>query len=96
MVKKEFDFEAVKELDLVISNEHEDYKREQALAKNYGKRWKKGTFNFQKAQQGVKNLVVVPRVRKYQKQFRGMKIGNSERDAIAKARLRAIMRSMKE
>lgn len=94
-IKKMIDYEQVKELNLVIENEYDDYKKEEWLADNYAKKWKKGKFDFAKAQKGVKNLIVTPRARKYQNEFGG-KIGNVERDAIAKARLRAIMRQIRE
>ena len=95
-IKSMIDFETVKELDLVIDNERSDYDQEMWLGKNYAKKYKKGKFDFAKAHKGVKNLIVVPRVRKYQNEFGGMKIGNPERDAIAKARLRVIMRRIRE
>jgi len=95
MKQKNFDFELVKELDLVIANEYEDYKQEQALAENYIKKWKKGMFNFEKAKKGVLNLIVTPRARKYQKEF-GINIGKQEREAVATARLRALMVQIKE
>ena len=94
-IKKVIDFEAVKELDMVIENEYDDYQKEEVLSKNYLKKWKKGKFNFELAQKGVKNLIVVPRVRAYQKEW-GVKFGSQERDAIAKARLRRIMNRLRE
>ena len=94
-IKSMLDFEAVKELNMVIDNERSDYDQEMWLGKNYAKKYKKGKFDFGKAQIGVKNLIVVPRVRKYQNEW-GLKVGNKERDAIAKARLRVIMRRIKE
>ena len=95
MRKNNFDYELAKELSIVIENEYDDYRKEQELTKNYMKKWKSGKFKFAKAQKGVKNLIVTPRVQKYQNQF-GMKVGNAEREAIAKSRLRAIMREIKE
>ena len=47
------------------------------------------------AKKGVKNLLVTPRARKYQNEW-GVKVGNKERDAVSKARLRAIMRRIRE
>lgn len=95
MKKKNFDFEMAKELNLVIENEYDDYKQEEWLTENYAKKWKKGKFDFAKAKMGVKNLIVTPRARKYQNEFGG-KISNDVRDAVATARLRAIMRAIKE
>ena len=95
-IKNILDFETVKELNMVIENEHSDYDKEMWLGKNYANKYKKGKFNFKQAQQGVKNFIVVPRVRKYQNEFGGMKIGNAERDAISKARLRAIMMRIRD
>ena len=94
-IKSMIDFEAVKELNMIIENNYSDYKQEMWLGKNYAKKYKKGKFDFAKAQKGVKNLIVVPRARKYQNEW-GVKIGSSERDAISKARLRAIMRAIRE
>ena len=93
--KGDIDYIAVRELGLVMENEEDMYKLEGVLAKNYARKWKKGKFNFEKAQAGVKNLLVTPRVRKYQTKW-GTKIGSAERDAISKGRLRAIMRRIKE
>ncbi len=95
MKKNILDHEMVKEIDMVIDNEIGDYKQESALGKNYAKKYKKGNFNFAKAQLGVKNQIVVPRARKYQNEW-GVKIGTKERDAVSKARLRAIMRRIRE
>jgi len=93
--KKNFDFELQKELNLTMENEKEIYDQEGWLAKNYAKKWKKGKFNFAQAQKGVNNLIVTPRARKYQNEF-GMKVPNEVRSAVAKARLREIMRRVKE
>jgi len=95
MKNKNFDFDVVKELNITIENEFDIYKQEEELRKNYAKKWNKGKFDFGLAQKGVKNLIVVPRIRKYQKEY-GMKIGDPERSAIAKARLRAIMQRIRE
>jgi 5'(3')-deoxyribonucleotidase len=95
MAKKDFDFELVKELNLVADNEKSIYDKEGWLAKNYARKSKRGVFDFGKAQKGVKNLIVTPFARDYQKQW-GAKVPAKERDAVAKARLRAILRRMKE
>jgi arginyl-tRNA synthetase len=89
------DFELIKELNLTMENEVEDYKKEEALAKNYARKLKSGKFDFKKAHKGVLNLVVVPRARKYTHSF-GVKIPKLEREEVAKARLRAIIRRIKE
>jgi len=65
------------------------------LGKNYAKKYAKGKFNFSQAKQGVKNLLVTPRARAYQNEW-GVKVGTKERDAVTKARLRAIMRRIRE
>jgi|SRR6056297_413379 len=93
--KNNIDFELVKELNLVADNEKTLYDKEGWLAKNYSKKYKKGNFDFKKAQKGVKNLIVTPFARSYQNQWK-MKVPQKERDAVAKARLRAILRRMKE
>ena len=93
--KNNVDFEMIKELDMVIDNEHTDYVKEMWLGKNYAKKYKKGNFNFAKAQLGVKNQLVTPRARSYQNEW-GIKVGSKERDAVSKARLRAIMRRIRE
>ena len=89
------DFQLIRELDIVIDNEYDDYKKEDALAKNYAKKWKKGKFDFGKARTGVKNLIVTPRARKYQKEW-GIKIPALEREEISKARLRRIMQRLRD
>lgn len=91
----DIDYNFVKELNLTIENEQDDYKVESYLAKNYAKKYNKGKFNFGMAEKGVKNLIVIPRSRKYQNQFGG-KVPNDVRDAVAKARLRNIMRRIRE
>jgi hypothetical protein len=95
MKKKGFDFNLVKDLGLIAENERTLYEKEGILAKNYSKKMKSGKFDFGLAQKGVKNLVVTPFARDYQKQW-GVKVPKDERDALAKARLRAILRRMKE
>lgn len=94
-IKKMIDYEMVKDLNLTMENEYDVYKQEKYLGKNYARKWKKGKFDFGKAHKGVKNLIVTPYVRKYQNEYK-LKVGNTERDAIAKARLRAIMRSVRD
>lgn len=97
MKKKDIDFELVKELNLTMENEREIYEQENWLAKNYSKKIKKSKFEFPKAQQGVKNLIVTPFVRDYQKKWLGgAKVPSEVRDAVAKARLRAIMMRIRE
>jgi len=96
MRKKDFDFQLVKELNLVADNEKIIYDQEGWLAKNYARKMKKtGKFDFGKAQKGVKNLIVDPFARKYQKQW-GVKVPKDERDALTKARLRIMLRRIKE
>lgn len=95
--KRNFDFELVKELSLVAENERAIYDQEGGLAKNYARKMKRGKFDFGKAQKGVKNIIVTPFVRDYQKKWLlSGKIPQAERDAVAKSRLRAILRRMKE
>ena len=94
-IKGILDYNMVKELNMVIENEYSDYQKEDWLAENYLKKWKKGKFNFEKAKQGVNNLIVTPRARKYQNEWK-VKIGSEERDAVSKARLRRIMQVIKE
>lgn len=84
-----------KELGLNMENEGNIYEQEGFLAKNYSNKWRKGNFDFGKAQKGVSNLIVNPYARKYQNQY-GVKIPNDVRDAVVKNRLRAIMRRAKE
>jgi len=93
--RNNFDFELVKELGLVAENERTLYEKEGILAKNYSKKMKSGKFDFGLAQKGVKNLVVTPFARDYQRQW-GVKVPKDERDALAKARLRAILRRIRE
>ena len=94
--KGDIDYNAVIELNLTMENEQDIYNQEMALTKNYAKKWKKPSgFNFQKANKGVRNLIVDPYARKYQKEW-GTKIGSKERDAITKARMREIMRRIRE
>lgn len=97
MKKKDIDFELVKELNLTMENEFGVYVQEGLLAKNYSKKLKKSQFEFPKAQQGVRNLVVDPFVRSYQKKWLGgSKVPSNVRDAVAKARLREIMMRIRE
>jgi hypothetical protein len=95
MKKKGFDFNLVKEMDMIADNEFSLYQKEDALQKNYAKKFQKGKFNFGLAQKGVKNLIVTPFARDYQKQW-GVKVPKDERDALAKARLRAMLRRIRE
>lgn len=92
---KNIDYELAKELSLTMENEGDIYKQEGFLAKNYSNKWKKGKFEFGKAHKGVSNIIVTPYARKYQNQY-GMKIPSDVRNAVAKNRLRAIMRRVKE
>jgi hypothetical protein len=94
MKNKNFDFEMAKELSLTLENEGEVYTKEGFLAKNYARKLKSGKFNPQLAHKGVKNLIVIPRARTYQNQYGG-KITDEVRNAVAKNRLRAIMRRIK-
>jgi hypothetical protein len=95
MKSKNFDFEAQKELNLTMENEGDIYAKEGMLAKNYARKWKKGQFDFAKAHKGVKNLIVTPFARDYQNKW-GTKVPDDVRDAVAKSRVRAIMRRIKE
>ena len=85
----------VKEMNIVMDNEYDFYKAEDWLGKNYGKKYKKGKFNFAQAEKGVNNLLVTPFARKYQNDW-GVKVPNDVRDAVTKARMRAIMRRIRE
>ena len=97
MRKKGFDFNLVKELNLVAENEHSLYLKEDFLSDNYSKKLKKGKFNFDMAEKGVKNLIVTPFVRDYQKKWLGgAKVPRDVRDALTKARMRNIMRVIRE
>ena len=94
MAKKQFDYNQAIELGITMDNEGEVYSKEGALAKNYAKKYKKGNFDFTKAQKGINNLVVTPFARKYGNDF-GMKVPNDVRNAVAKNRLRNIMRRIR-
>ena len=95
MKKKNIDFELIKEVGMVMNNEHPVYQKEGLLAKNYSRKYNKvGKFNFAKGQKGVLNLIVTPYVRKYQNEY-GMRIGTNERNALAKQRFRTIMGRVK-
>jgi len=91
----DIDYNMAVELNLVVENEKDFYDKEMWLGKNYAKKWNKGKFNFTQAKQGVKNLLVTPRARKYQNEW-GVKVGEKERDAVTTARMRAIMRRIRE
>jgi len=88
--KGNIDYNLAVELNLVMENEKSEYDKEMWLGKNYAKKYNKGKFNFAQAKQGVKNQLVTPFARKYQNDW-GLKVGQKERDAVTKARLRAIM-----
>lgn len=94
-MKKRIDYILVRDLSLNMENEGRIYEKEGFLAKNYARKYNKGKFNFAKGYKGVKNLIVVPYVRNYQKQW-GIKIGNPEREALTKSRMRAVMRRLRE
>jgi basic membrane lipoprotein Med (substrate-binding protein (PBP1-ABC) superfamily) len=97
MKKKNFDFNLMKELNLVADNEYSLYQKEDFLSDNYLKKWKKGKFDFGMAEKGVKNLIVTPFVRDYQKKWlSGARVPSDVRDALAKARLRRIMTIIRE
>jgi len=95
MKTKNFDYNQAVEMNLVMENEEGEYKKENWLAKNYSEKFKKGKFDFAKAEKGVNNLLVTPFARKYQKDW-GMKVPNNVRQAVTRARLRAIMRRIRE
>lgn len=94
-IKKMIDYEAVKEISMTMDNEGDVYAKEGLIAKNYARKLKRGKFDFSKAHKGALNLSVTPFVRSYENKF-GMKVGRSERDAIAKNRLRTMLRRIRE
>jgi hypothetical protein len=84
----------INELRLVIDNDSETYnRRELPLMGNYHKKIERGKFNFDKAERGVFNLIVTPQARKYQNEW-GVKVGISERKAIARGKTRDMFRSI--
>lgn len=89
------DVEMIREINLVMDNEYSIYQNEDWLNKNYARKYKKGKFDFAKAQKGVNNLIVTPFARKYQNEW-GVKVGSAERDAISKARLRQMLRRIRD
>ena len=93
--KSNFDYNQAVEMNLVMENEADEYKKESWLVKNYSQKFKKKGFNFAKAEQGVNKMLVTPFARKYQKDW-GMKVPTDVRQAVAKARMRAIMRRIRE
>ena len=93
--KSNFDYNQAVEMNLVMENERGEYEKEMWLGKNYSKKFKKGKFNFAQAEKGVNNLLVTPFARKYQNDW-GVKVPNDVRQAVAKARMRAIMRRIRE
>ena len=93
--KGNIDYNLATELNLVMENEQGEYEKEMWLGKNYAKKYKKGVFNFAQAKKGIKNQLVTPFARKYQNEW-GVKVGEKERDAVTKARLRAIMMRIRE
>ena len=98
MVKKKksnFDYNQAIEMNLVMENEADEYKKESWLAKNYSQKFKKKGFNLAKAEQGVNKLLVTPFARKYQNDW-GMKVPSDVRQAVTRARMRAIMRRIRE
>ena len=98
MVKKRksnIDYNMAVEMNMVMDNEHDFYKAEEWLGKNYSKKFKKGKFDFAKAEKGVNNMLVTPFARKYQNEW-GVKVPNDVRQAVTKARMRAIMRRIRE
>lgn len=89
----------MQELDLYIDNTFDLYKVKTALGKSYKKKYKKPGFNFQKAEQGVRNLLVDKGARSYAKEFGGSSqviFPKKVRDATAKAQVRKLMRGIKE
>jgi len=89
------DYNMAIELNLIMENEHDEYKKESWLGKNHPKKYKKGNFNFAKAQKGVNNQLVTPFARKYQNDWE-VKVPNDVREAVSKARMRNIMRRIKD
>jgi len=89
------DYNMAIEMNLVMENEHDEYKKESWLAENYAKKYKKGKFDFNKAQKGVNNQLVTPFARKYQNDW-GVKVPNDVREAVSKARMRAIMNRIRD
>ena len=93
--KNPFDYNQAIEMNLVMENEYGEYEKENWLGKNYAKKYAKGKFNFNQAKKGVNNLLVTPFARKYQNEW-GVKVPNEVRSAVAKARMREIMRRIRE
>ena len=91
----DIDYNMAVELNLVMENEYGEYEKENWLGQNYARKWKKGNFNFKDAKKGVNNQLVTPFARKYQNEW-GVKVDNNVRDAVSTARLRAIMRRIRE
>lgn len=92
-VSKNFDKHAARELGLVMDNDYSTYQQENALYKNYKRKFDKGKFNYQKAETGVLNLLVTPQARKYQNEWR-VKIGTAERKAVARGKTREMFKSL--
>ena len=93
--RKYFDHNMAVEVNLVMENEFKEYEKENWLGKNYAKKYKKGKFDFKKAEKGVNNMLVTPFARKYQNEW-GVKVPKDVREAVSKARMRSIMRKIRE
>jgi len=91
----DIDYNMAIEMNLVMENEKSEYDKEMWLGKNYAKKFNKGKFDFAKAEKGVNNMLVTPFARKYQNDW-GVKVPNDVRQAVTKARMRAIMRRIRE
>ena len=89
------DYHMTNELNLMLDNDYDFYKREQYLKGNYKKKLNKGRFNFDLAQKGVRNLLVVPYSRKYQREY-GVKVPKDVRESVSRSRTRNIFRELLE
>jgi hypothetical protein len=98
-IKNKGELMEMSELDMYIDNDYHIYQVKQQLAKNYKKKFNKKGFDFEKAEKGIRNLVVDKGARAYDKEFgnTGNSIFNKNvRDATAKAQIRKLMRGIKE
>ena len=88
---RHYDRAMADEIDMVIDNDFDTYRRKEAIIANYKRKLKskKTRFDRAKAEQGVLNLLVVPQARKYQNEY-GVKVGNAERRGVAKRQFRTM------
>ena len=88
---RNYDRALADELDIVMDNDFDTYRRKEAIIANYKRKLKskKTRFDRAKAEQGVLNLLVVPQARKYQNEY-GVKVGNAERRGVAKRQFRTM------